>query len=132
MEKIKIRISSLIDGVPWLFNGEGTKTVIDNRIILDATEYIEENKVIHHIDFTDERISITRLAEGRTSLEFNKSRRGHVSIQTEMGVFTGKIITKTFAIKKTDNSVYLSLAYNTDFDSADASVKKVQISYSAI
>ncbi|MFI3167163.1 MAG: DUF1934 family protein [Bacillota bacterium] len=132
MENIKIKISSLVDGVPWLFYGDGTKREMENRIILDAVEYIGEDKVLHNIEFSDDCVKITRIAQNKTYLEFNKKRRGYVSVGTEMGDFSGKIITHTFGVKKTKTATYISLAYNTDFDSENASHKKIQISFSEI
>ncbi len=132
MDKIKIRISSLIDGVPYLFSGEGKMTQIAGKTVLDATEYIENTEVLHHIEIADGCIEISRFAGGVTRLEFFPDKKGNIFISTEYGDFTGRTITKVFGVKKTALGTHITLSYNTDFDSVDSNIKKVQISFSNI
>lgn len=132
MENIKIRISSLVDGTPWLFNGEGTKQIQNGKTILDAVEYIEEQKVLHHIEISQKKVKVSRFFTGATHLEFFENKKGDVFISTEYGSFQGKTITKTFSVKENASAGVATLEYNTDFDDKNASVKKIQISYRII
>lgn len=132
MEKIKIKISSIIDETPWLFSGEGDLEEQSDNIILRATEYIQGEKILHRIDISQDSIQISRRAQNTTHLEFFKDRRGNITIQTPYGTFDGKTKTKVYAIKTTTSATYITLAYNTSFDEPTAIVKKVQISYSKI
>lgn len=129
MENIKIRISSLIDGTPWLFTGEGSKTQLNGKTILDAVEYIQDQKVSHHIEISQTRVKISRFFTGATHLDFFPNKNGAVFISTEYGELTGSTITKVFSVKSNENAGVVNLEYNTDFDDKNASVKKIQISY---
>ncbi len=129
MEKIKIRISSLVDGTPWLFTGEGTKTQLNSKTILDATEYIEGEQVAHHIEISQKKVKVSRFFTGATHLEFFENKKGNVFISTEYGSFEGKTITKAYSVKIKETAGVVSLEYNTDFDEKNANVKKIQISY---
>ncbi len=129
MDNIKIKISTLVDGEPWLFFGDGEKSQSGDVTVLKAEEDICGEKVLHRIEIFKNKIKIIRLAENATMLEFYKDKKGDISIKTDMGSFSGKTITKSYAVKETKTANYISISYNTDFDSPTASVKKIQISY---
>ncbi len=130
MENIKIRISSLVDGTPWLFTGEGRKTQQNNKTIIDATERIEGEEVLHHIEIAPNKIKVSRFFSGATHLEFYPDKKGEILISTNYGNLSGKTITKTFTIKETTIATHILLAYKTSFDSEDAEIKKIHITFS--
>lgn len=133
MKNIKIKIATLVSGMPWLYSGDATLQEENNMQILKVSHTENGEKIAQQITISengdDTVVSILRDSSHKTYLSFCKNKDGILSISTEFGDILGKTTTKTLAIKKTQSKTYISISYQTDLD-GDADIKKIQISFS--